>query len=160
MCTNDKAPARHVTVVVADKTKLRELEEKRDADPDSKLPQVIGGAGVSSKFDEVCFEILADGETAGYLVERKWPTLEVFKLFIFSDFRRRDIAKKAVYKWRSRRLPKGFTHVQLEVDDESAGFWASVFPWYSFEYSGVHAEVPMEGDKDGFNPPGAGADTR
>ncbi len=152
MSLNERPVARHVTVVVADENKLRELQRKRDADPDRKLPELTAGYFAISQLGETYFEILADGETAGYLVERKVDGPEIYKLFVFSEFRCRGIAKKAVYSWRLRRLKKGLTHVQLEVDCESVGFWASVFPRHPFDYFGVHPEVRMDiDDKEGSN---------
>lgn len=143
MSLTDKKMPIHVRVVLADEAKQEELQDKRDSYLNQKMPQVTGGIGSRDRFGEACFEILADGESAGYLVERKEPILEIYRLFIYPDFRELGIAKKAVYSWRSLRLMNGYRTVQLEIDDESAGFWQNVFPWYHFDYSGVHAEVPM-----------------
>lgn len=144
MSSIEKGKAYDVRAVLADENKQATLQAKRDSYPEQKMPQVSSGADARQQFCEVCFEILSDGESAGYLVERQWPRLEIFRLYIYPDFRGRGIAKKAVYSWRSLRLMNGFRYVQLEVDQDSADFWQTVFPWHAFDYSGVHPEVPMK----------------
>lgn len=144
MSSIDKPKALNVRVVLADEVTQLGLQAKRDSYPHQKMPQVTGGIGSRERFGEACFEILAEGESAGYLVERKKPILEIYRLFIYPDFRDQGVAKKAVYSWRSLRLMNGYRTVQLEIDDESAGFWQNAFPWYDFDYQGVHPEVPLE----------------
>lgn len=146
MNPKEKLPVRYVKVVLADLEERKALQVRRDAVPERKMPQVCSGENGWEQWREVCFEIKADDESVGYIVERMDPTLEIFRMFIFPEHRRRGIGRRAVESWKSLRLANGFTSVQLVIDDESYAFWQATFPWYRFTYSGAHPEVPLLSD--------------
>ncbi|MFJ2548545.1 GNAT family N-acetyltransferase [Pseudomonas sp. NPDC087612] len=148
MNSKEKLPARHVQVVLTDPEQRKALQARLDQVSGREMLQVCSGENAWEQWREVCFEIKADNESVGYIVERGWPTLEIFRMFIFPEHRLRGIGKKAVASWKLLRLANGFTSVQLEIDDESHAFWQSTFPWYEFCYSGVHSKVPLLSDAD------------